>query len=385
MKADVDLLEKRRADFPILSTCTYLISNSLGAMPAGARRRLAEYADLWATRGVLAWDEWMAAVERFCRAIESLINAPSRTVIPLQNVSIAESVLISCLDFSGPRNKIVYSELDFPTIHYNWLAQVPRGARVELVRSADGVSVETEALCDAIDERTLAVPISHVLFRSSFIQDVKPIVEKAHRMGALVFLDVFQSVGSIPVDVSALDVDAAVGGCLKWLCGGPGAAFLYVRPDLIKKLIPTMVGWFAHKRPFDFDMSGLDLADGIWRFAGGTPNVPPLYAAMSGLEIIADVGIAAIRARHKELTTLAIERAQQEGLTINSPFDPEERGGHVTVDFPHSQAAADELIRRKLIVDWRPNAGIRIAPHFYTTRGEVTAVFAELRQIIDGR
>jgi kynureninase len=381
----VDPLLARRSEFPILSSCTYLISNSLGAMPARTKARLSAYADDWATLGVVAWEKWLPLVTQVGDLVGKTINAGPNQVLMIQNVSIAESILISALDFSGPRNKIVYDDLNFPTIHYNWLAQESRGARVHLVKSHDGITIDTQALCDAIDEHTLVVPISHVIFRSAYIQDAKAIVEKAHRVGAMVFLDVFQSIGSVPVDVRDLNVDAAVGGLLKWGCGGPGNCFLYVRPDLIEKLVPRMVGWFSHKRPFDFDMSGLDMRDDIWRYAGGTPNVPALYAGISGAEIINEVGVEAIRARHIELTSFAVERAQEEGLQINSPLDARVRGGHVTVNFPGAREACDELIRRRFIVDFRPGSGIRIAPHFYNTKDEVDAVFREIRAIIDRR
>ncbi len=373
-----------RSEFPILSTCTYLISNSLGAMPARTRARLEEYANDWAMQGVVAWDKWLSLVTRAGDLVGSLINAPPGQVIMQPNVSIAESILISCLDFSGRRNKVVYSDLEFPTVHYNWQAQAARGARIEVVPT-DGVHVDTQAMLDAIDETTLAVPISHVIFRSSHIVDIQPLVEKAHRVGALVFLDVYQSIGAVPVDVLALDVDAAVGGSLKWLCGGPGAAYLYVRPDLYQVLRPTLVGWFSHKRPFDFDMRALDLADNVWRYAGGTPNPAGLYGALSGLEIINEVGVDAIRQRSIELTSLALYRAQELDLTVNSPRDAAQRGGHVTVNFDGAQSACDELIRRGFIVDYRPKAGIRVAPHFYNTPEEVHALFEEIRSIIASR
>lgn len=385
MRMQADAALAQRAEFPILSTCTYLISNSLGAMPARTRTRLAEYADAWATRGVLAWDEWLPLAAHVGDLVGRLINAGANEVTILQNVSICESILISCLDFSGRRNKVVYSELEFPTVHYNWQAQTRRGAHIEMIKSADGVSVDAQAFCDAIDEQTIAVPISHVLFRSAAISDVAAIVEKAHRVGALVFLDVYQSIGTLPVDVQALGVDAAVGGCLKWLCGGPGAAFLWVRPALYERLCPTMVGWFGHKRPFDFDMGTFEFADDAWRYAGGTSNVPALYAAISGLEIISDIGVERIRERSIELTSFAVARALEEGFTVNSPRAADRRGGHVTVDFAGSRRAYEELLRRRFLVDFRPNAGIRIAPHFYNTHEEVDAVFRELAQIRDGR
>jgi len=371
-----------RAEFPILSECTYLISNSLGAMPRRARSKLAEYANEWETKGVTAWDAWLLLARETADAIGSLFGArPGETVLQ-QNVSIAEQILISCLDFSGPRTGVVYSDLEFPTVHYAWQQQARNGARIRIVKSADGVNVDSQALCDAIDERTLAVPISHVLFRSSSIQDVKPIVEKAHRVGAFVFLDAYQSIGSVPFDVRELGVDACLGGCLKWMCGGPGTVFLWVDPRAYERLSPAMVGWFSHRRPFDFDMSELALADDGWRYQGGTPNPAAYYAALAGLEIIQQVGLGAIRERHIELTSYAVERALELGLRVNSPLEAARRGGHVTVDFPGSAAACAELLRRGFMVDHRPNAGIRIAPHFYNTRDEVAAVFAELRSII---
>ena len=334
---------------------------------------------------MLAWEEWLPLAATAGDLVSQLINAGPNEVTILQNVSICESILISCLDFSGPRNKVVYSELEFPTVHYNWHAQTRRGARIEIVKSSDGITVDAQALCDAIDEHTIAVPISHVLFRSGAICDIAPVVEKAHRVGAYVFLDVFQSIGTVPVDVQALGVDAAVGGCLKWLCGGPGAAFLWVRPDLYDRLQPTMVGWFGHKRPFDFDMRSFEFADDVWRYAGGTSNVPALYAALSGLEIINAAGVDNIRRRSMELTSFAVERALEEELRVNSPRDARTRGGHVTVESPDARHDCDELIRRGFLVDYRPNAGIRIAPHFYNSRDEVDAVFAELAAIRDGR
>ncbi|MDQ6768346.1 MAG: aminotransferase class V-fold PLP-dependent enzyme [Candidatus Eremiobacteraeota bacterium] len=384
MLSQTDSLLRWRIEFPILATCTYLISNSLGAMPGKTRERLAAYAHDWASKGVIAWDTWLPLVTQTGDLIGSLINAPAGQVIMLPNVSIAEAVLISCLDFSGKRNKVVYSDLEFPTIHYAWQAQTGRGARIDVV-SSDGISIDTQAMVDAIDETTLAVPISHVTFRSSCITDVKPIVEKAHRVGAMVFLDVYQSIGTVPIDVRELDVDAVVGGALKWLCGGPGVAFLYVRPDLYEKLRPSHVGWFSHRRPFDFDMGPLEMADGVWRYAGGTPNPAALYAALSGLEITSEIGVSAIRRRSIELTSHAVHAANDLGLQVNSPLDPTQRGGHVTVEFPGSESASKELIRRGFLVDYRPKAGIRIAPHFYNTSEEVSAVFEEMHSIIDQR
>jgi len=382
MLTETDPLLARRGEFPILSRCTYLISNSLGAMPARARERLAEYADAWTTRGVLAWNDWLTLVDQAGDLVAPLIGAPAGSVMMQPNVTIAESILISCLDFSGRRNKIVYSNLEFPTVHYAWQAQAARGAVFDIVQSSDGISVDTQALCDAIDDTTLVVPISHVIFRSGHIQDVKPIIEKAHRVGALVFLDVYQSIGVVPIDVAELVPDAVVGGALKWLCGGPGASFLYVRPELYERLAPSNVGWFSHARPFDFEIGPMQFASGVWRYAGGTPNPAALYAARSGLEIINEIGVAAIRARSLEHTAFAVDQAAQAGLTLNSPREPAARGGHITVNFPGAERACHDLAARGFMVDYRPQAGIRIAPHFYNSRDEIAALFAEIRTLL---
>lgn len=383
MIVNTDPLLAWRSEFPILAKCTYLISNSLGAMPAKARTRLDQYADDWSSNGVEAWNDWLKLVDQASDLIAPLIGAPAGSVIMQPNVTIAESILISCLDFSGRRNKIVYSDLEFPTIHYAWQAQAKNGATFAVVQSTDGVSVDTQAMLDAIDEHTLVVPISHVIFRSSAIQDVQPIIEKAHAVGAYVFLDVYQSIGVVPIDVQALRPDAVVGGALKWLCGGPGASFLHVRPDLYERLVPSHVGWFSHETPFAFDIGPMRFAPGPWRYAGGTPNPAALYAALSGLEIINQIGVNAIRERSREHTAFAVEQADTTGLRLNSPRHPEARGGHVSVDFPDAERACRHLIERGFMVDYRPKAGIRIAPHFYNTRDEIAALFAEIRRFRD--
>ena len=250
-----DDLLRFRPEFPILERTTYMISNSLGAMPRAVAASLQHYADTWNTRGVRAWEEewWMLAAE-VGDEIGALMNAPKSSVACLQNVTTCEATVASCLDFSGRRNKVVYSDLNFPSIMYFWEAQRAHGARVVMVPNDDTVHVNTERLLEEIDEETLIVPFSHVIFRSAFIQDVAAIVEKAHRVGAYVLLDSFQALGTVPFDVQQLDVDFCTGGVLKWLCGGPGTAYLYVRPDLAKKLEPSFTGWMGHRNPFGFEI-----------------------------------------------------------------------------------------------------------------------------------
>src|SRR5437868_5948756 len=294
-----DLLQYR-SQFPILQSTTYLISNSLGAMPIGVYDAMKGYADTWATRGVRAWEEkwWMLAAE-VGDEIGSLMNAPRNSVSTHQNVTTCQAVVASCFDFSGKRNKVVYSDMNFPSVMYFWEAQRQYGARVHMVKTDDGVTVPIERLLDAIDEATLLVPISHVIFRSAYINDAKAIVEKAHKVGAHVVLDSFQSLGTVPVDVQALNVDFACGGVLKWLCGGPGTAYLYVRPDLQSKLEPKFTGWSAHENPFAFEIGPIRYAKGPYRFINGTPNVAAMYAAKPGLKIISEAGVQRIREKSK--------------------------------------------------------------------------------------
>ena len=381
-----DALLRYRSEFPILERTNYLISNSLGAMPRGVYDAMKGYADTWATRGVRAWEErwWMLAAQ-VGDELGALMNAPAGSVSTHQNVTTCQAVIASCLDFSGKRNQVVYTDMNFPSIMYFWEAQRAYGARVDMVKTDDGVTIPTERLLDAINEQTLIVPISHVIFRSSFIQDARAIVEKAHRVGAYVVLDTFQSLGSVPVDVQALNVDFACGGVLKWLCGGPGVAYLYVRPDLGQKLQPRITGWHAHERPFDFETGPIRYTDPPYRFMNGTLHIPSLEAARPGIKIIAEVGIGKIREKSRHQTARLIELADQRGWRINTPRNPDERGGTVSIDVPDSQQVCGELIKREILVDWRPKAGVRMSPHFYTKDEELDAGIAAVEEILKER
>ena len=379
-----DELLRYRSEFPILERTTYLISNSLGAMPRGVYDAMQGYADTWATRGVRAWEErwWMLAAE-VGDAIGALMNAARGTVATHQNVTTCQAVVASCFDFSGTRNKVVYSDMNFPSVMYFWEAQRAYGARVHMVKTDDGITVPIERLLDAIDETTLLVPISHVIFRSSYLQDAKAIIEKAHRVGAHVLLDTFQSLGNVPVDVQALDVDFACGGVLKWLCGGPGVGYLYVRWDLGRKLEPKFTGWFAHQNPFAFEVGPTRYTEPPFRFMTGTSNIPALEAARPGLKIIAEVGTDRIREKSKRQTARLIELADQHGWTVNSPRDPERRGGTVSIDMPNSQEVCRELLQREILVDWRPRAGVRMSPHFYNTDRELELAIGAVEEIVN--
>jgi kynureninase len=375
------LASKWRSEFPILAKKTYLINNSLGAMPRRTYDRLKEYADVWAEQGVLAWDRWLPMVTETGDLVGRLFNAPKGSVMMHQNVSTLTAIVISALEFGGKRRKVVTDSLNFPTVHYNWERARALGAELQVVESDDGIETPLERVLEAIDERTLAVPVSHVQFRSSALQDAAAIVERAHKVGAYVVLDTYQSTGTVPFDVQALGVDFVVGGSVKWLCGGAGAGYLYVRPDLQKTFEPRMCGWFSHKRPFAFELGPIEYADDIHRFMGGSPSVPALYSARSGYEVIAEVGVPAIREKSQRQTQRMLEKALAAGLTVNSPRDPRRRGGTLCVDFEGSRAAHDELIRRNFFIDWRPRCGIRISPHFYNTDEECDAILEEIARI----
>jgi kynureninase len=375
-----------RSEFPILGRSTYLISNSLGAMPRGVCDSLRGYADAWAERGVQAWeDSWWDLPGKVADRISPLIGAGPGEISLHQNVTTTQAVISSCFDFRGARNKVVMTDLEFPSVQYFYHEQRRHGARVELVPSGNSIRFDLEPFLAAIDETTLLVPISLVLFRSSFIVNAKAIIEKAHRLGAHVILDVFQGTGTVPFDVRELGCDFAVGGVLKWLCGGPGVAYLYVREDLRQKLRPSFTGWLAHRRPFQFESGAIDPRDDSYRFLNGTPHIPALYACQPGLEILNKVGVRAIREKSIRMTTRIFDGARARGWRINTAENPAERGGTVSVDCPHASEVCRELLARDILVDYRPLAGIRISPHFYNQEEECDFALAQIEEILNTR
>jgi kynureninase len=368
-----DLLEFR-AEFPTLEHTTYLISHSLAPMPRRAEERLAEYARTWRERGIRAWAEgWWEMPVTVGDQVGRIIGAPPGSTVMHQNVAIAEAVVLSCfLPPDRSRNRIVYEQGNFPSVRYLYQAQ----------DDLDVVVCENDAaIVEAIDERTLLVPISHVLFRSGEIQDVAPIIRRAHDVGAHVILDCYQSAGIIPLDVTALDVDFAVGGSVKWLCGGPGNGWLYVRPDLASRLTPRATGWQAHARPFAFEEE-MDYAAGATRFLTGTPNVPAHYAATAGYDLIEAIGVPRIRENSLRQTQLLIDLADDAGFAVRSPRDPARRGGTVTVAVPDFPAVHRELTARQILCDFRPDAGIRLGPHFFTTDDELRHAISQIGDIL---
>ncbi len=377
----MDPLLAWRKEFPILEHTTYMISHSLGAMPRRASAALQQFADTWASRGIRAWEEgWWEMPVTVGDLIGSIIGAGKGEVVMQQNVSICQWIATSCLDWRGRRNKLVTDGLNFPSNDYIYHGLERQGARVVSVPSPDGLTLPLELMLDAIDEETQLVSVSHVAFRSSYVQDLAAITRRAHDVGALIIADLYQSAGTLPVNVRELGVDFATGGSVKWLCGGPGAGYLYVRRDLWPRLEPAATGWMAHRDPFGFEGGPIEFAGDAFRFLNGTPNIPALYSARSGYEIINEIGVERIREKSIRQTERLIALADEAGFPVRTQRDPRKRGGTVILDVPD---VTRELARREVLVDYRPNAGIRIAPHFYTTDEELDRTVAEIRSIVD--
>jgi kynureninase len=369
-------LAERRSDYPVLATTTYLASHTLGAMHRDTPARLEEYGRLWATQGVTAWETWQPEMTRVADLVGAVVGAPAGSTVLRQNVADLLAAVVSCLDLSGRRNRIVYADdVEWPGSHYLLQEQHRLGADVVTVPISDdgGITVDEERLVEAIDDRTALVYVSKVLFRTASVIDVAPIIEAAHAAGALVVVDAYQAAGTVPIDVTALDVDICLGGSVKYLCGGPGAGWMYVAPRLVDLLRPATVGWFGHARPFDFAFSEIEYAEGVARFAGGTPGVPSAYAAAPGYQAILDVGVHRIRERSQSLTQRLVAAAVAHGWTLNSTLDAERRGGHVAFDPGDAQRVHDRLIARGVVLDFRPGVGLRASPHFYNTADEVDA------------
>lgn len=370
-----------RDQFPILARTNYLISNSLGAVPASSSASLQGYYDTWAERGVRAWEEtWWTMVADLGDLVGPLLGGRPGEVVFQPNVTLAHAVVFSGFELRSGRPRIVTDAMHFPSILYLIEQQRYLGAEVEIVPSDDGIGVDAQRLIDAIDERTAFVSVSHVLFKSAYVQDVAAVAEKAQGVGAVTIIDGYQSVGTMPVDVRVLGVDVYIGGCLKWLCGGPGAAFLWVRPELRPRLRPTLTGWMSHVRPFGFETT-LDRRGDAWRFLHGTPNIPALYAARPGLEIVGRLGPAAIREKSLRQTDRLLALAEAQGLKCNTPREPERRGGTVAIEIEHGYEVSRCLKARGILCDYRPGAGIRLSPHFYTLDEELDAAIAAILEI----
>jgi kynureninase len=372
-----------RSEFPVLERTAYLISASLGPIGTRARSRLDAYLDAWATKGApdLVWfEDVFPAMGALKRTFAGLVGCDADELAIATNISVALSTIATCLDLSGPRNRIVLSELDFPTDGHVWLAQP--GAEILWLRSEDGLTIPLQSYADAIDERTALVMVNRVLYRSSAIVDAKAVCAMAREAGALTFVDDYHGAGILPLDLHDLGCDLYSAGVLKWLCGGPGLAFLYARRDLLPSLEPRITGWFATAEPFSFDTQHLTYHPTARRLEHGTPPAPVVFLAQGGLDVIAEVGVERIRARQGELTEHVIACADELGLAVRSPRDRSARGGVVNVGVgPRAGEICHALLARDVCTDFRGD-GLRVSPHFFNTDDDIDRMFAELRALV---
>lgn len=372
-----------RARFPALQRSRYFMTNSLGAMPDTVPAAMAEMSRVWVEKGADAWEDWVPLSARVADQLGRLMGAPAGSVALHLNTSSLLAQLFSCFDFQGSkRNRIVCTQMDFPTLAYladTWKAY---GAELVVVPSHDGIGVRTTDLLKAIDERTALVLTCQVFFGSSYLQDLEPVVRHAHKHGARVCADVYQSIGAVPIDVTKLQVDFAIGGSHKYLCGGTGAGFLYVRPDLLASLEPRVTGWLSHADAFAMRVEPMRWAEGMQRWMGGTPAVAPLYVAPCGYSIIEEIGLAAIRENSLAQTSRLLEHADRLKLEVRSPRSASERGGSVHVRFAGVERAQGWLRERGFQVHYRESyQGLRISPHFYNTLGEIDELMNAIGQL----
>jgi kynureninase len=379
--ASADPLLDWRAEFPTVEATLHFVSHSLGAMPRGVEEALRLYAHTWKSRGIRAWEEgWFELPAALGDSVGQILNAEPGTVSVHPNVTLAEAAALSAVDFRSPRDRLVCSAEDFPSTLYLYEGLERRGAKVVRVAAREKHTVEADDLVAAIDERTAVVAVSHVLFRSAQVLDLAPIARRAREVGALTLIDAYQSVGTVPIDVRALDVDLLAGGSVKWLCGGPGAAYLYCSPRVSERLRPALTGWMAHERPFDFDTGPMRWDQGSRRFATGTPAIPGIAAARPGIEIVQRVGVRAIREKSLRQTERMLAWADEYGFPVGSPCERERRGGTVVLDVPHSADVCARLLAADVLLDHRPGVGLRLAPHFYTRDDEVDLV---MRRVLE--
>ena len=372
---------RMRDRFPTLAGATYLVSHSMGAPPLASRDSLERYWTAWATDGPEAWGAWLPELGEIAAGIAALLGAAPNTVSLVPNVSLGQAAIASALTFTPDRDGVVMEALQFPTVTYVWSAWQKYGARIVTVPSDDGRTMSTDRICSAIDERTAVVALSHAAYVSGSLLEIDAIQARCHEVGAIFVLDTYQTTGIVPLDVSAQGIDVVVGGSHKWLCGGPGCGFLYVRPGLRDRLAPALTGWMAHAEPFAFAAAPITLARDTHRYNTGTPTMLGYLVARAGHDAIAEIGVPAIRAHNARLTTRIIEAALDRGFTIPTPLEPERRTGWIGIDFPGADRATQALIDRRIFIDYRPGCGMRVGPHFYSTDEDIDVFFHALDEI----
>src|SRR3989441_246569 len=371
-----------RAEFPLLERCIYFTACSRGPLPRRGRAALAKSARGWDEAGTPVWfTTWLPPLERLRGGVAELLRAPAGSTAIAPSVSVALATLATGLPLPKGRDKVLIGELDFPTVGHQWLSRPEY--EVEFVPSEDGMTIPPEAFAERIDSRTALVATTHLFYTTGYLQDVRAIADAAHAAGALCLIDGYQTCGCVPLDVEAMGCDAFVGGCLKWLSGGPGNAFIYVRPDLIPRVRPQGTGWFATRDPFSFTLQELILADDARRLETGTWAMPSHYAGLAALELILEVGVENIQERLRDLTGRILERCDEAGVRTFTPRERELRCGIVTLECDRPEEVEAELHAAGVIVDSRPGR-IRLSPHWCVMEQELDRgmdlVFRHLRQ-----
>jgi kynureninase len=374
-------MTRLREQFPILADSTYLVSHSMGAAPLGAREALEAFWDLWASDGPEAWERWLPRIGEIADGIGAIVGAAPGSVFLGPNVSILQAALGSCIDFSGDRNEVVYEALQFPSLTYVWREWERYGAVNRIVDSDDGRTIPTERILEAITEKTALAVLSHAYYVSGAIADVRAIQAHCRQVGALLCVDAYQTTGIYPYDVTQWDLDIVTGGSHKWLCGGPGCAWIYVKPSLARELRPALTGWMAHERPFAFEPSPIVYAESMYRFGHGTPTIPGYVVAAPGHEMIRTIGVPKIREHNIRLTEKIVAMSLERSLVVKTPLEPERRTGWIGIDFDGAEAACRQLVAQRVYVDYRPSCGIRVSPHFYTGDDEIEAFFTALDRL----
>jgi kynureninase len=353
----------------------------MGAAPRQARQALIDYWEAWSLEGPEAWEDWLPSLADIGDGIGAIVGAPPGTVSLAPNVSVLQAAIASSMTFSPQRNEVVFEALQFPSVTYVWKAWEKFGARTVCVPSDDRRTVPTERMVAAITERTAVVVVSHAAYISGALIDVPALVARCREVGALFILDTYQTAGVLPFSVIDLDVDIAVGGSHKWLCGGPGCGYIYIKAPLRPTFEPTITGWMAHDAPFAFEPAPIRYSAGVHRWNTGTPTIPGYLAARAGHDLIREAGVANIRAHNLRLTERLAHEALERGFTVPTPLDPDERTGWIGMDFAGADRVWRELLTRRIFVDYRPGCGIRVGPHFYTTEDEIDALFAAVDEL----
>ena len=373
-----------RSEFPILQRKTYLNSCSLGALSNRSMQGLAQFMETWNEWGAHAWYEiWMGEIAKARQKFATIIGAQLHEVAIAPSVSVALSFIASALDYSK-RNNVVMADMDFPTLAYQWLVKKRIGVECRFVESPDRIYTPPELFEREVDDKTVLVATSRVFYTSGYIQDVRSVADIAHKHGAYMLVDDYQGTGQIPINVNAVDVDFLVTGTLKWLMGGPGLAFVYIREGLISQLQPIIAGWFGHREQFQFKTREFDFRPEATRVEMGTPAVAAIYAANGGLDIVQEISVEQICERTRYLTNDLIAQAREHGWKVRAPLEPEQRSSIVMLEIEHPEEVVKALVARNIISDSRPGL-LRVSPYFYNSIEENALVIDAIAEIIESR